>query len=303
MGRFNKLLAFTFLFLAAYASWYWVQHKKVEKEGSAVFQPSLDSAHSIRIAVTGKPQISLIKRSGRWYMVKPVEDIAEESKVGELVTYAQKIKKERIISPSVRDPSIFGLSPPEAVLSFDTTSASQQLNFGHKTVDEEKIFASTGAGKEVFLVLSEVRENLLDKPFQFREKRLLLMDKDEIEILNVFLDGIEIGFQKNEAGWCQTAGPARQDVPRIADEIVRNLGRSFIFDFIKAKDGALSGYGLNPARLRVKVAGKNGVQMFTFGGEGPQGFVYARAIGRPGVMLVDNPYVWIKKLAAPSDQG
>lgn len=300
MGRFNKFLAFTFLFLATYASWYWVQHKKAEKEGSAVFQPSLDSAHSIRIAVTGKPRISLIKRNGRWYMVKPVVDIAEESKVEELLVYARNIKKERIISPSVRDLSIFGLSAPEAVLSFETASASQQLNFGHKTVDEGKIFASTDASQEVFLLLSAARKDLPEKAFQFREKRLLLIEKDEIEMLNVFFDEIKMGFQKGEDGWHQIDGSARRDAPRIAKEIVRELSHSVIFDFIKGKNDALRSYGLNPAKLRVEVTGKNGSQVILFGNESPQEFVYAKATERPDVMLVENPYMWAKKLMAPS---
>ena len=168
MSKLNKLLVLIFLLLAGYVCFYMGQHKKMEKEGSAVFKSSLESVHSIHIAVNGKPKISLFKRNGRWRMVAPVEDVADENKIEKLLAYAQKIEKERVVGLNVLNFSPFGLSPPEAILTLETPAGLQELYFGHKTIDEKKVFACLGGSKEIFLLMNEAEEQLLLQPFQLR---------------------------------------------------------------------------------------------------------------------------------------
>lgn len=289
MSKLNKLLALIFLLLAGYVWFYVVQHKKMEKEGSAVFKSSLESVHSIHIAVTGNPKISLLKRNGRWQMIAPLEDVADKSKIEKLLTYAQKIEKERIVALNTLNLSSFGLSPPKAILTLETHAGLKELYFGHKTIDEKKIFACLGGSKEIFLLMNEVEEQLLLQPFQLREKRLLLLNRNGIETLTVSFKGVEIYLQKEESGWRQKGGPPLQDFDKLGDVILQDLGRIGIFDCVK---GTVADHGLDQPRVWVKVSGPHGFQKFLFGNEGSQGFVYAKDTERPGLFLVDKPRIW-----------
>ncbi len=134
-GSTNKLLALIFLALVGYASWYWAQNKKLEKEGVSLIGFPIEAVQMIQISVGGKHQTSLTRRNDGWQMVKPVKDFVESSKITEFLAFAKGIKKERVISPFVRSLAPFGLSTPEAILKLETPDVFWELHFGNKTVD------------------------------------------------------------------------------------------------------------------------------------------------------------------------
>lgn len=287
----NKLLALVLLFLAGFAAWYWMQEKKIEREGKNIFKTSLQSVHSIRLEVNGRPKIKLEKRDSRWYVVSPVEDLADESNVAKLLTFAQKVEKDRVITPDARNLDTFGLSSPEALLTFETDSGSQELRYGHKTIDEKKVFACLRGKNEVFILLTENLENLFPQLFQLREKRFLLMDKKKIDTLTIDFEGSSVRLQKRKSGWSQKAGSSRPELVQKANEVIDDLSRIVIFDFVQEVKGA--NQGLNPPRFWFEVHDSdNSQQKFLFGNEGPEGFIYAKTSGRPGVLLVDKPRIW-----------
>lgn len=288
----NKLLALIFLALVGYASWYWVQNKKLEKEGVSLIRFPIESVQMIQISVGGKHQTSLTRRNDGWQMVEPVKDSVDSSKITEILTFAKGIEKGRVISPFVRNLAPFGLSSPEAILKLETPDVAWELHFGNKTVDEENVFACLGNRKEVFLVSGDVRKNLPDQPFQFREKRLLQLDKNEAEIVEVSFDDTVMRFKKRGSDWIQIHGKPNSELLKSMEKIVDDLNRSFIFSFEELQAASQTQYGLESPRLKVMVSGREARQTIMFGDESQEGFVYAKIVGRPGVMNVEKPLIW-----------
>ena len=292
MGSMNKLLALVFLLLVGYASYYWVQQHNAGKEGAAVFKPSPDPVQTLSIKVNGRPAIELSKLNGRWRMTAPFDDFADEGAVENLLTYAKGMKKERVISPSVHNLEPFGLSLARDVLLIGAGSDSQELLLGHNTVDERSIFAAKGGSSEVFALPNEVREKLFVKPFQLRERRFLLLPAKEIEKMTIASGDREIVLSKSDSTWRQTKGAPWKEAADNAAKIIQDLSRAVIFDFVHEPESKQADQGLSPPRVSITVAGPGGEQKLLLGAEGPRGFVFAKVVGRPGVVLVDKPDIW-----------
>lgn len=289
----NKVLALTFLILAGYASYYWVQSKAPGKSSPTVFKSSIDSVHAVSIITDGNPYVRLAKRGGRWYMTLPIEDMADENQMEKLLLHAKDIVKKRVVSPDVRNLAPFGLSPPRVIITLETESGQEELRLGHLTVDEKEVFVCQGESHEVFVLSKEVEGDFLLPPASFRDKQILQLDRNEIETLAIDFGDTEIGLKKSQSGYEQTVGPSHQDATKLWDEVIQDLGRTIIFDFVNVPDHEMASHGLNPPLLKVKITGPGGEQTFQFGDEGPQGFIYAKISGRPGVVLVDKPSIWM----------
>lgn len=292
MSAVNKSLILILLLLIAYASWYWVQHRETAEGSGPLLKFPIESVHAIHVAAKGKPDITLRRQGVRWQMMEPIRDFADEAKVLEFLLYAKGIEKERLISPSVQSLKPFGLEPPNAVLAVQTPEASWELRFGNKTVDEEKVFACLGGSTQVFLVLIDAFKNLPDQAFLFREKGLLMLEKDQVQDVEIEFGGNKTGFKRTAKSWIQTDRGAHAELLDQMDRIVEDLGRSLILSFDENGDADAGQQGLTPPNIRVKVSSSADGQTFLFGNQAQEGFVYARVEGRPGTMQVEKPLLW-----------
>lgn len=262
MSAVNRSLILILLLLIAYASWYWVQHRETAEGSGPLLKLPLESVHAIHITVKGKPRITLKRQGVRWQMIEPIRDFTDEAKVLEFLLYAKGIEKERLISPSVQSLRPFGLEPPRAVLAVQTPEASWELCFGNKTVDEEKVFACLGGSTQVFLVLIDTFKNLPDQAFLFREKRLLMLEKDQVQEVEIESGGNKTGFKRTVKGWIQTDRGVRAELLEQMDKILEDLGRVFILSFDENGDAHAGQQGLTSPNIRVKVSSSADGQTF-----------------------------------------
>jgi hypothetical protein len=292
MSPVNKSLILILLLLLAYTSWYWVQQRETAQNKGPLLKFSMESVDGIHITAKGKPEITLKREARRWQMTEPIRDFADKAKVLEFLGYAKGIEKERLISPSAHSLEPFGLDPPNALLAVQTPETSWELRFGNKTVDEEKVFACLGGSTQVFLVSIDALRNLPDQAFLFREKRLLRLEEDQVQDVEIEFGDNKTGFKKTARGWIQTDQGGYAGLLDQMERILEDLSRCLILNFDENGDQHTGQQGLTPPSLRVKVSRGFDGQTVLFGHQAREGFVYAKVEGRPGTMEVETPLLW-----------
>ena len=295
MQRRNTLiLAALLILLGAYVYFFEIRPGDKPKGDRLInFKP--DEVASILLTYP-KVEIQLQKdAAGKWKLTQPLQGAADGSTVGGLLAAlsAGTIQRTLEKKPSPEDLKSFGLERPAAKISLTLTSGITLpgLIVGAATPLGNAAYVQRSGNPTVYLADGSLASGLQKKTDDFRDRQILSFPFDLAAKLTIQTGKESVILIKGEKEQWQPAPPAKGNVngAAVVEYLVAISGigaKAFVDDQPKE----LKRYGLDPAPVKVAVAGKDGNNLaaLLIGGKSGDSY-YAKREGEPQVYAIDEP--------------
>jgi hypothetical protein len=257
-----------------------------------VFNVEADTVEEMRVT-SDKETTLLRKTDGTWRIVDPAQVDADQTEVSGLTTSLTGIEMGRVVEENASDLARYGLADPKIKIAFKGQgNAAGEILIGDKTATGTDLYAAKAGEKRVFLVPSYQENSFNKKPFDLRDKRILTIKRDDIDLLDV---GGTSQYQLTRVGtdWRLKAPmQARADYSAIEGLLTR-LTTTNMTKLVEqgAAGGSiapdvLAKYGLDKPQATVSIGAGSSKATLALGKE-EEGAVYARDLSRPMVFAVD----------------
>ena len=154
-----------------------------------------------------------LDESGEWRMFQPVTARVDPAIVAGLVDTLLSCSAVQFVQDSVGDLSPYGLdsqSAVTAVLNTDSGDGSQMLSFGDPLPnDTTLVYARLQAENSVYAVPAAVRQALLIRPDDLRNRRVPGTDPDSIQSVRVEEKEVVLEFYRNGDDFWELSAPLR----------------------------------------------------------------------------------------------
>lgn len=256
-------------------------------------------------------EIELSRDATGWRVVKPIHALADAQQVDAYLKKLLNLQILEYVAEDTGDLSVYGLAEGQNEVSFfaDGSDRHQTLRLG--TDKSGALFGQFTARDSIYRMPAETEELLQATPDRLRDRRLLPLNLDVVDLIKVRTPERELVLRRKGEDWELIDGDTRKAASGAA---VRNLADAVsvaqVSDFIPMISGKPADYGLNPAAVEVEFlsvlsentpearAGEQSVAQIAFG-KLLEGKVFARIGGSPEVMRVPEEIL----KAIPTDPG
>jgi len=189
-GTFLKtgLAALVLAGLGAYA--YFVDSKKPatdEKPKQKVFTLDKSKAKEITLSPRGGESIHLVKTSGGWRLGPPILAAADGSEADAVLSTLEGLEIDEVVSESATNLADFGLATPKTEVSVlvDGSKTPITLQLGDKAPGGGGLYAKLPSSPRIFTIASWLETSFAKKPFDFRDRDLLHVKRDDVRTLEI----------------------------------------------------------------------------------------------------------------------
>jgi hypothetical protein len=267
-----------------------------------VFTVEADKIEELR--VTAEKETTLLRKvNGTWQMVEPTQTEADQTEVSGLSSSITGLEFGRIVEENAADLANYGLADPRVKVAFKgQDGATGEIHIGERTATDNDLYAVKAGEKRVFLIPSYHDTSFNKKPFDLRDKRVVLVKRDEVNSLEISGDAV-LQVARTGSEWrLNQPVQARADYSAIEGLITRVATANMTKLVEQAPAGGLAGdvlskYGLDKPVLTVTVGAGSTKAALAIGKE-ENGAAYARDLSRPMVFTIDPTIVTDLKKSA-----
>jgi hypothetical protein len=273
--------------------------------GVAAIKP--DEVAALTIRPHGRTPVELVAGDrGAWRVTEPVADRASVAKVRGVLERALALRAETpgdFVADRPDDLANYGLEPPVVEIELRTRAGEgagapmHVVRFGTQPPgDAERVFAWSSTAKRVLRVRNEVVARLLEPPDRFRDRRLVMLDADEVAMLALAYGGgrkpLQLVRRDDDARRWSIRRPVqgRADT-EAANSLLKRIVGLEAAGFVD-EPGELAQYGLGKPELTISLVRKGEtdpdarVLISRHSPPGRAHLLYARAAGDATVTTV-----------------
>ena len=261
-----------------------------------VFTVEADKVEEVR--VTADKETTLLKKTdGTWRILEPVQVDADQTEASGLTTSLTGIETGRVVEENAADLARYGLADPKIKIAFKAQGGGAgEIHLGDKTATNTDMYAVKAGEKRVFLVPTFQETSFNKKPFDLRDKRILTIKRDDIDLLDV--SGTS-SYQLARSGteWSvKRPVQARGDYSAIEGLLTRLTTANMTKLVEQGAPGSsfppdvLSKYGLDKPQTTVAIGAGSSRATLAIGKE-EDGAVYGRDLSRPMIFTLDPALV------------
>ena len=168
---------------------YFVESKredKPEKAKEKVFKLDKAKVKELELQNAGET-VKLVKEGSEWKLAAPMAAPADTSTVDSLLTSLEGLEMDEEVTATPASLKEFGLEQPKQSVKVvqDGTNAPLAILVGDKLPDSSGVYAKLPSGPRVFTVPSFGVSALEKKPFDFRDRDLLHVKRDDVQTLEI----------------------------------------------------------------------------------------------------------------------
>ena len=254
------------LVLGALYLWkYETEHPRVEEPNTAKVEifPGVTAQNTEKLMVVrAGSAFSLVKGKGpaaHWQLRRPEGARGDEKKIAAMLQTLSALKSQNVLEKSEvdDDQSIYGLQPPELVLTVEGSYGKKAASFGKKLAISGRRYLQPQNDGRIFLVDEPVFAMFNVGPSDVRDRLPIKFDQSKITELNVSrANKTDLKFSRGERGWSVQfeGGGFRVDDTVIETEL-NDLRKVRVKEFVDAPEGASAVYGLEKPRVVVRLRG------------------------------------------------
>ena len=250
----------------------------------------LKSDKIARLTVTGKESYELVKKDGKWSLVKPISAPADSDEVKKLLDKVARVTASEFVTDAPKDLAPYGLEKPQLIAEMEmapekpkddpaTKPATKPakppkpgkkhgLAIGKRVGD--KLYAKLTGEPTVFKVDGSTLKDLQPDLVTLRVKKVMRIAADDVTAVELETAAGKASLAKKDDAWRMTAplkGPADKDaVKKLLDAIADLKAESF-------KDGVAApgvyGFDKPSAKITLRLAGKDQTATLLIGGKSP----------------------------------
>jgi len=230
----------------------------------------------------GAEKILLKKDAEKWRVEEPKKFLADSGAVESVLSAVEFLEFLRRIEA---DPSEYGLDQPRARIALEG-GPGLRLRVGSDDPTGRSVYVGREEGGPVYVAERNFLETLQRPLSEFRDKRVLPLDRAKLETLTLLRDGRRTELERDQGTWMM-AGPVRtlanaEHVASLLDKLADLKATRIVADGVKG----LKEYGLegSPRSIAVKAGATETLLLGGSCGE-HEGEIYAARMGATGAIL------------------
>jgi len=257
--------------------------------------------------VTAENETSLLRKAdGTWQMIEPVQAAVDDAEVTGITSNITGLEYGRLVEENAADLATYGLADPRFKVAFKgENGAAGEIHLGERTATGNDLYAVKAGEKRVFLVPSYHENSFNKKPFDLRDKRVVLVKREDVDSLQISGEA-DLQVARSGSDW-RLSQPvqARADYSGVEGLVTRVATANMTKLIEQAPAGGsippdvLAKYGLDKPSITVTMGAGSAKAALALGKE-EDGAVYARDLSRPIVFTVDPSLV--TDLKKPADE-
>lgn len=239
-----------------------------EKPKELVLPVKSDQVHSFTITPRDGQPFTCALEGKTWDITQPHALAADQNAVSDFVGSLVGTSVNSVVDEHPTNLKDFGLDPPATTLNVDTSGTPTHftLLIGDSTPTNDAVYAEV-AGNPRVITLPGYGKSVLQKTlFDVRDKRVLTLDADQIQRLDVTSKGKTYTLTKNPDGvWDLALPPAVRADNFSVQNLLSGLQNTTMVSIVKEDKVDPGAYGLNQPTLTVKFSTSSGSQTIEIG--------------------------------------
>jgi hypothetical protein len=225
--KLRTLMLASVVLLALVSTLYWSEHHKPTNESTKASDASpailkLDESIITKVELKKKdaePIVLAKSTSGSWQITGPKPFNADQSNVSSTLSSLATLNSERVIDDKPSDLKQYGLDPPVVEVDITTKdNRSQKLFLGDDSPTGSSVYATRAGDPRVFTIASYLKNAIAKNLNDFRDKRLLPVNADQISRFELIHKGQTIEFGRNKEEWqILQPKPLRADSTQVGE--------------------------------------------------------------------------------------
>jgi hypothetical protein len=161
-----------------------------------------DDVEEVRIVAGGETS-RVQKADGTWRLVEPVAIPADQGELSSIASSLATLDVQSVVDENAVDLKQYGLDPARVEVGFRTKGQKElrSVLLGDKTPTGGDLYARMPGGKRVFLVPSYLDTTFNKTTFALRDKRILPIERDKVDGLEVAAGATTLQFAKSGSEW------------------------------------------------------------------------------------------------------
>jgi hypothetical protein len=271
--KFRSTLIYLLAAMALVAFYTYETHKEtkeksVKEEATLLVPFKPDQLDSI-ILQRDKESIELEKGSdadsGAWEIVSPLHASTDAFALSGLTRKLSELKFERIITENANDLAEFGLNKPGLIITYKAGKHEGMISLGSKSPISNGVYATTGAGKKVYLIAGLDKQELDKSLFDLRDKKLLTLETDEVNRVIIESRTTKLILNRKDHRWFLEGDKNLKIDREKVEAFVRPIVWAEAQSFEKEEAVDLKPYGLDTPSARVVLSDGSRTEELIFG--------------------------------------
>jgi Domain of unknown function (DUF4340) len=283
---FNTLIALTVLVVLWGGITYYNRHK-----AKAATAPTAEKVDKVLPLTEGQVRSFTLKpRDGQlltcargegkgagWAIVEPEKLPADQSAVNSFLSTLTSAAVDEVASTNPADLKPFGLDSPEESIEVSATTRPEKYTvlLGDDAPTGDGVYVMLEGVPRVVTLSSYMKTSLEKKLFDFRDKRAITLDLDQLKEIEVSSKSSRYTLEKNPEGiWDLVLPPPVRADHFTVDSLVSTLRNLSMQSIVAEKRADLGKYGLGSPSLTLKLSGPAGNQTLLLGSKEEKGANY-----------------------------
>jgi hypothetical protein len=294
MRSFRSIAVLGVLLIGLVAYLYFVDSKKpvdqTEEKPKVFAGLESDKIEELKVSTVAGGVASLQKGADGWKLTEPSAAKADESQVNGITSNLSSLTVERVVDEAPANLGDYGLKEPVIEVSFKGKGdkAFRTLQLGTKTPTGSDMYAKLANEKKVFLVQGYLESTFNRQPFDLRDKRILTVDRDKVDSLEVVNGDSTMMLKKGAGDWNISAPVAARGDFGAVEGLVSRLQSAEMKSIAAESATDLKPYGLEKPAVLVTIGLGSARAQLALGGKTDKGDVYARDVSKNMVVTVGS---------------
>ncbi|MDD5348731.1 MAG: DUF4340 domain-containing protein [Chthoniobacteraceae bacterium] len=241
---------------------------------------------------SNEDKVELRKRGDQWVMESPVKDRVSAAAIQEILTHCESLEKEPVAGCRNADKKqlkAFGVTKPAVRIKLVGEEMPPELLFGKETAVEGKLYIRLEGSNTVSVASNELRNLIMRKPDEFRERQLADFNADKVLRVSVKTAAGEIDVVREAGSWRVNKPLRAQAEASKVNAFLNSVLYTKITAFLPENSANLNSYGLSEPRasLTFYVQGQARPVTMEIGARDEKtGGIYGRISTRGAVFLL-----------------
>jgi hypothetical protein len=246
-----------FLALAAFVYFYEIVGGREREEASSLEESLLRTQQEeINLVEILRPQregILLSKEGEEWRLDHPVKTSADQSTVDVLLRDLSQATRERTFPEGGARVEEYGLHEPPMTLRIQSGDKEQTLLIGNKEFTGNQIYVQFQGEREVFLTSQVLFSTAGKELMEWRDKRVLVMDRDKIRTIEVTNSANTIRIIRQDEEWYLESPIQERADQNGVSSLLSTVEFGEVQDFVSDEPEELKPYGLDSPTVTIRV--------------------------------------------------
>ncbi len=197
-------------------------------------------------------EIELIRDATGWRIVKPLHALADEVRVEDFLKQLLGQRIVQFVAEDSGDLSIYGIREGSDEIAFYAEGSGRHQTLRLGTDKSGSLFGQFTARNSVYRLPAESLKLLRIGPDALRDRRLLPLNLDIVDLIRIRTPAKEFSLRRSEAGWVLKDGPLERPASAGAVQALADaLSKAKVLAYDTVPDGKLAVFGLERPRCIV----------------------------------------------------